>query len=182
MLNTDIIEQCKRNDRKAQLQLYNKYAQGMYQVAFRFLKNAFEAEEAMQEGFINAFTKLHQFTGEVTFGAWLKRIVINKSLDMIKAKKAFMISLNEEVVGEIIEDENDWSVVDTVTIDHIKLKIAGLPEKYQYPLMLFLIEGYDHQEISEILQISGVASRTLVHRGKKKLQEQLKTLNYGTGS
>ncbi len=182
MLNTDIIEQCKRNDRKAQLQLYNKYAQGMYQVAFRFLKNAFEAEEAMQEGFINAFTKLHQFTGEVTFGAWLKRIVINKSLDMIKAKKAFMISLNEEVVGEIVEDENDWSVADTVTVDHIKSKIAELPEKYQYPLMLFLIEGYDHQEISEILQISGVASRTLVHRGKKKLQTQLKALNYGTGS
>ena len=182
MLNTDIIAQCKRNDRKAQLQLYNKYAQGMYKVAFRYMKNAFDAEEAMQEGFISAFTKLYQFTGEVTFGAWLKRIVINKCLDMLKSKKAFMLSLNDDVVNITAQDEDDWSVADTITVDHIKSKIEGLPEKYKYPLLLFLIEGYDHQEISEILQISSVASRTLVHRGKKKLQTQLKQLNYGTGS
>lgn len=152
----------------------------MYHVAFRFLKNTFEAEEAMHEGFINAFAKLHQFTGEVTFGAWLKRIVINKSLDMIKAKKAIIIPLNEEVMGRVDEDDN-WTVEDGVTVDHIKNVINDFPEKYKYPLMLFLIEGYDHQEISEILHITEVASRTLVHRGKKKLQEQLKTLNYGTG-
>ncbi len=152
----------------------------MYIVAYRFLKNTFEAEEAMHEGFINAFAKLHQFTGEVTFGAWLKRIVINKSLDKIKAKKAILIPLNEEVMGKV-EDQEDWNVNDGVTVEHIKSTIANLPEKYEYPLMLFLIEGYDHQEISEILQITEVASRTLVHRGKKKLQEQLKTLNYGAG-
>ena len=69
------------------MQLYNKYSEGMYYVAFRFLKNSFEAEEAMQEGFVKAFTKMHQYNGEVTFGAWLKRIVINKSIDMLKAKK-----------------------------------------------------------------------------------------------
>ena len=182
MLTTDIIEQCKRNDRKAQLQLYNKYCDGMYHVAYRFLKDAFEAEEAMHEGFINAFAKLHQFTGEVTFGAWLKRIVINKSLDMIKAKKATIIPLNEEVIGEVDEDTENWEIVDGPTVEVVKETIAGLPEKYKYPLMLFLMEGYDHQEISEILSITEVASRTLVHRGKKKLQEQLKQLNYGTGS
>ena len=167
------MQHCKKD-------LYNKYCDGMYCVAFRFLKNAFEAEEAMHEGFINAFAKLHQFTGEVTFGAWLKRIVINKSLDMIKAKKATLIPLNEEVMGKV-DDDNDWNVADGVTVDHIKKTISELPERYEYPLMLFLIEGYDHQEISEILQITEVASRTLVHRGKKKLQQHLKTLNYGTG-
>ncbi|RMB60599.1 sigma-70 family RNA polymerase sigma factor [Dokdonia sinensis] len=181
MLTTDIIEQCKRNDRKAQLQLYNKYCDGMYYVAFRFLKDAYEAEEAMHEGFINAFSKLHQFTGEVTFGAWLKRIVINKSLDMIKAKRATIIPLNEEVMGKVDDDPQDWSIDDNVTVEHIKKTIAALPEKYEYPLMLFLIEGYDHQEIAEILNITEVASRTLVHRGKKKLQQQLKVNNYGTG-
>ena len=154
----------------------------MYHVAFRFLKNTYEAEEAMHEGFINAFSKLHQFTGEVSFGAWLKRIVINKSLDMIKAKKAILIPLNEEVIGKVDEDTENWEVHDQVTVDHIKKEIEELPEKYRYPLMLFLVEGYDHQEISEILEITEVASRTLVHRGKKKLQEQLKTLHYGTGS
>lgn len=182
MLTTDIIEKCKRNDRKAQLQLYNKYCEGMYHVAFRFLKNAFEAEEAMHEGFINAFSKLHQFTGEVTFGAWLKRIVINKSLDMIKAKKAILIPLNEEVITKVDDRDEGWQVEDGVTAATIKQTITNLPDKYGYPLTLFLIEGYDHQEISEILEITEVASRTLVHRGKKKLQELLKQQSYGTGS
>lgn len=154
----------------------------MYHVAFRFLKNAYEAEEAMHEGFINAFSKLHQFTGDVTFGAWLKRIVINKSLDMIKAKKAIVIPLNEEVIGKVDETTEDWNVADSISVDLIKKHISEMSEKYRLPLMLFLIEGYDHQEISEILEITEVASRTLVHRGKKKLQEQLKTLHYGTGS
>lgn len=154
----------------------------MYHVAFRFLKNAFEAEEAMHEGFINAFSKLHQFTGDVTFGAWLKRIVINKSLDMIKAKKATIIPLNEEVIGKVDETTEDWDVADSISVDQIKTYISEMPEKYRFPLMLFLMEGYDHQEISEILEITEVASRTLVHRGKKKLQEQLKMLHYGTGS
>ena len=153
----------------------------MYYVAFRFLKDAYEAEGAMHEGFINAFSKLHQFTGEVTFGAWLKRIVINKSLDMIKAKRATLIPLNEEVLVKVDDDPQDWNTHDGVTVAQVKESITALPEKYEYPLTLFLIEGYDHQEISEILEITEVASRTLVHRGKKKLQEQLKTLNYGTG-
>ena len=181
LLVTEIIEKCKVNDRKAQLQLYNKYCDGMYHIAFRFLKNSFEAEEAMHEGFINAFAKLHQFTGEVTFGAWLKRIVINKSLDMIKAKKAMIIPLNEEVMCKVDDEDDSWHVGDDVTTEHVKNIINELPEKYKFPLMLFLIEGYDHQEISEILQITEVASRTLVHRGKKQLQKQLKTLIYGTG-
>lgn len=181
LLLTEIVEKCKENDRKAQLQLYNKYCDGMYHVAFRFLKNTHDAEEAMHEGFINAFTKLHQFTGEVTFGAWLKRIVINKSLDMIKARKAQIIPLNEEVMGKVDDYQDNWDVADHVTVDHIKNTISALPERYEYPLMLFLVEGYDHQEISEILDITEVASRTLVHRGKKKLQQQLKTVRYGTG-
>lgn len=151
----------------------------MYYVALRFLKDPFEAEEAMQESFIKAFTKLHQFTGDVTFGAWLKRIVINKSIDMLKAKKMNMVAINEQVMATV-EEQNDWSVSDSVTVDEVKKAIESLPEKYKYAVMLFLIEGYDHQEISEILDITPVASRTLVHRGKKQLQEQLKHLKDGT--
>lgn len=151
----------------------------MYYVALRFLKDPFEAEEAMQESFIKAFTKLHQFTGDVTFGAWLKRIVINKSIDMLKAKKMNMVAINEQVLATV-EEQNDWSVSDSVTVDEVKRAIESLPEKYKYAVMLFLIEGYDHQEISEILDITPVASRTLVHRGKKQLQEQLKHLKDGT--
>ena len=177
---TEILERCKQNDRRAQMQLYNKYSEGMYYVAFRFLKNSFEAEEAMQEGFVKAFTKMHQYNGEVTFGAWLKRIVINKSIDMLKAKKLELVAINEQVLGTV-DEHNDWSVDDGITLDQIKEAIEELPERYRYAVMLFLVEGYDHQEISAILEITEVASRTLVHRGKKKLQEKLKTKYHGTG-
>ncbi|WP_299437804.1 sigma-70 family RNA polymerase sigma factor [uncultured Aquimarina sp.] len=180
MLQSELIEQCRINDRKAQMKLYNKYCDGMYYVALRFLKDPFEAEEAMQESFIKAFMKLHQFTGDVTFGAWLKRIVINKSIDMLKAKKMNMVAINEQVMGTV-EEQNDWSVSDSTTVEEVKSAIERLPEKYKYAVMLFLIEGYDHKEISEILDITPVASRTLVHRGKKQLQDQLKHLRDGTG-
>lgn len=180
MLQSDLIEKCRANDRKAQMQLYNKYSKGMYYVALRFMKDPFEAEEAMQEGFIKAFAKLHQFTGDVTFGAWIKRIVINKSIDMLKAKKMDMVAINEQVMASV-EEQEDWSVEDSVTVDEVKKAIESLPEKYKYAVMLFLVEGYDHNEISEILGITAVASRTLVHRGKKQLQEKLKHLRNGTG-
>jgi len=154
--NKILIEKCRNKDRKAQMALYNKYSRGMYFVALRFFKDSFLAEEAMQESFIKAFTKLDQFTGDVTFGAWLKRIVINKSIDMLKARKLETTALNEQIMGTP-DEFNDWEVEDNTT-------------------------GYDHNEISEVLNITPVSSRTLVHRGKKRLQEQLKHLRYGTGS
>lgn len=180
MIQHQLIEACRRNDRRAQLKLYNKYCEGMYYVAKRFIRDPFEAEDAMQEAFVKAFQKLHQFNGEVTFGAWLKRIVINKCLDKLKTKKLELVAMNEQVLGTV-EEEEDWTVEDGVGVAEVKQKMEQLPEKYKYPLMLFLLEGYDHEEISEILGISKVASRTLVHRGKKKLQEELKDLRHGTG-
>lgn len=152
----------------------------MYYVARRFLSDQLEAEDAMQEAFIKAFEKLHQFTGEVSFGAWLKRIVINKCLDRLKARKMEMIALNEQILSSVEEDDN-WEVADGIGVEEVKKRMQQLPEKYRYPLMLYLIEGYDHEEISEILDITQVASRTLVHRGKKKLQEELKDYRNGTG-
>ncbi|WP_298528071.1 sigma-70 family RNA polymerase sigma factor [uncultured Christiangramia sp.] len=180
MIQHKLIEACQNNSRRAQLKLYNKYCDGMYYVALRFMKDTMEAEDAMQEAFIKAFSKLHQFNGEVTFGAWLKKIVINKCLDKLKARKMELVAINEQTLGTV-EEENDWQIDDGIGIEEVKLKMQELPEKYRYPLMLFLVEGYDHEEISEILDITQVASRTLVHRGKKKLQEKLKYLSHGTG-
>ncbi len=181
MFQVDIIEQCKQNNRKAQLQLYNQYCDGMYIVAKRFLKDAADAEDVVQEAFIKAFSKLHQYKAEVTFGAWLKRIVINKSIDFLKSKKQHLVELDEvhlKVVDTTIDDK--WLVEDTITLNDVKLAINELPEKYQYVVMLYLIEGYDHQEISEILDISEVASRTQLSRGKVKLQKLLILKQNGT--
>ena len=180
-LTIDIVEKCKQNDRKAQLKLYNQYCDGMFTIAMRFVKDTMEAEDIVQEAFIKAFAKLHQYKAEVTFGAWLKRIVINKSIDLLKSKKQQMLELDEvhlKVIDNNYEDE--WLVDDAITLDEVKKAIQKLPDKYQYVVMLFLIEGYDHQEIAEILNITEVASRTQLSRGKAKLRELLTVKQNGT--
>jgi len=175
-----LIEKCKQHDRKAQMALYRKYCDGMFIVASRYMKDAAAAEDALQEAFIKAFQKIDQFKGDVTFGAWLKRIVINRCLDIIKARKMEIQSLDEGVL-HIAESDDDWEVGDQATMEEVYSAIERLPENYRVVVKLFLLEGYDHQEISEILGISESASRTNLHRGKKQLQKTLKHLEYGTG-
>nr|WP_317166965.1 RNA polymerase sigma factor [Winogradskyella ursingii] len=178
-----IVEKCKQNDRQAQMQLYNQYCDGMLIVASRFIKNTMEAEDIVQEAFIKAFSKLEQYRAEVSFGAWLKRIVINNCLDVLKAKRQREIELEEHHLNVVDADyESGWTVEDEVSIDEVKVAIEQLPEKYKYVVMLYLVEGYDHQEISEILDITEVASRTQLSRGKQKLKNKLKFIKNGTTS
>ncbi|WP_149275264.1 RNA polymerase sigma factor [Pareuzebyella sediminis] len=180
MFQIDVVEKCKANDRKAQLMLYEQYCDGMFHVALRFVRNTEDAEEVLQESFIKAFQKIHQFKSEVTFGAWLKRIVINKSIDFLKCKKQQTVTLDETYMH--IEDDQDWKVEEGITIEQVKESMDQLPEKYKYVVMLYLIEGYDHSEISQILNISETACRTRLSRGKGHLKTVLKNKNYGTGS
>ena len=160
--------------------LYIHYCEGMFIVAQRYMKDTAAAEDAMQEAFVKAFCKLEQFKGDVTFGAWLKRIVINRCLDTIKGKKLETESIDESIF-KIVEDDDQWEVSDEATASDISSAIDQLPEKYRVVVQLFLVEGYDHQEISGILSISENASRTNLHRGKTILKETLKHLRYGTG-
>lgn len=180
MFQSNVVEKCKANDRAAQLQLYRKYCDGMFVVANRFVKNANDAEDVLQESFIKAFQKIHQYKGEVTFGAWLKRIVVNKSIDFLKSKKD-KVSIDEQDMQVVAEDDN-WNVSAVISIDEVRLAIDQLQEKYKYVVLMFLVEGYDHQEIAEVLNISSSACRTRLSRGKNQLKELLKEKNYGTGS
>ena len=182
MFQPDIIEKCRQNNRVAQMQLYDQYCDGMYAVAMRFVKDSLEAEDIVQEAFIKAFAKLHQYKAEVTFGAWLKRIVINKSIDLLKSKKHTMLQLDEVHLKVVDDTDDDWLADDQLTVDDVKAAIEQLPEKYKYVVMLFLIEGYDHQEIAQILNITEIASRTQLSRGRLKLQELLIPISNGTRS
>ena len=142
-----------------------------------------EAEDIVQEAFIKAFSRLDQYRAEVSFGAWLKRIVINRCIDVLKSKRQQIIELEEHHLNVVDADyKNEWSIDDGITIEEVKLAIEALPEKYKYVVLLYLVEGYDHQEISEILNISEVASRTQLSRGKQKLQNALKLEKNGTRS
>lgn len=180
MLHIDLVESCKANDRRAQLKLYRQYCDGMFGVAMGFLKNKGDAEDVVQESFIKAFQKIEQYRGEVTFGAWLKRIVVNRSLDFLKAKKEKHIELKESYM-QVVEDD-DWSVADDVTANEVKSKMQELPEKYKHVVRMFLVEGYDHSEISQIMNLTESACRTRLLRGKGYLKALLKNKSYGTGS
>ncbi|WP_228235451.1 RNA polymerase sigma factor [Allomuricauda sp. M10] len=178
MFHIELVERCKANDRQAQLKLYHQYCDGMFGVAMRFLKNTDDAEDVLQESFIKAFQRIHQFKGEVTFGAWLKRIVVNGSIDFLKSKHQQTVELSENHLH--VTDDDVWTVEEGISLEQVKSAIEELPEKYRYVVQLFLVEGYDHSEISEILNISETASRTRLLRGKAQLQEKLKDLVYGT--
>ncbi|WP_375326134.1 RNA polymerase sigma factor [Flagellimonas sp. GZD32] len=160
------------------MKLYRQYCDGMFCVAMRFLKNADDAEDVVQESFIKAFQRIAQFKGEVTFGAWLKRIVVNGSIDFLKSKHQQTVELNDSYMH--VAESDDWSVEEGISIDQVKEAIDELPQKYKYVVQLFLVEGYDHSEISQIMGITETTSRTRLLRGKAQLKEKLKDLAYGT--
>lgn len=169
----DLIEACKKGDQKAQFELYRLYYMAMYNSALRIVGDSDDAEDVMQEAFLKAFTRLHTYRKEVSFGAWLKRIVINKALDFLRLKRE---QLSLEDAGEIGEMEDETT--DTGDVEYrageIKKAIYELPEGYRVVLSLILLDGYDHDEVSHILNISNATSRTQYHRAKKKLIELLK--------
>tara|TARA_R110002073_G_scaffold53840_4_gene138871 strand:- start:77115 stop:77666 length:552 start_codon:yes stop_codon:yes gene_type:complete len=183
MHQVKLIEECKSNNKRAQIELYRTYNQAMYNIAMRLLKNPDNADDLIQESFLSAFKNIHQFKAEVTFGAWLKKIVIHKCLNFLKKKELDVITLNESHVFNIEkEDDDNWEFDSSIVLKDVKKNIDKLPDKYKFVLMLYLIEGYDHEEISEVLNISVIASRTQLMRGKIKLRQLLKRKGYGTES
>lgn len=172
-----LIEQSKKGNKRSQLKLYDSYCDAMFNVACRYLKNEEEAKDAMQESFLKAFLKLDTFKETITFGAWLKKIVINYCIDVLKRKKLETVSI-ENIPSEISNDDNDWKFETTITKQQIINAIENIPTKYSLVLKLYLIEGYDHIEISEILKIAIKTSRTQLRRGKLMLKEKLKTKMY----
>ena len=137
-LHNHLIDACKNNDAKAQMRLYDLYCKAMCAIANRYVKDSFVAEDIMQDSFIKAFQNIHSFKGEVSFGAWLKRIVINNSLDWLKKRKLEIVSINEEVYQRV-EENDDWSVSQSLQAEFIANAIKNLKEKYSVVLSLYLL-------------------------------------------
>jgi len=169
----DLVEACKKGDQKAQFELYRLYNAAMYNTTLRIVGDSDDAEDVMQEAFLKAFEKLDSYRGTVSFGAWLKRIVINKALDFLRLKKEKLSLEDAGEIGEIVDETSDTVDVD-YRAEEIRKSIYKLPEGYRIVLSLILLEGYDHEEVSSILNISNATSRTQYHRAKKKLIELLK--------
>ena len=162
------MEQCKTGNTGSQYELYSLYVDAMFNVGLRFLGNKEDAEDIVQDSFVDAFKKLHSFKYESSFGAWLKRIVINKSINHLKAKRVAVVPMD---VHEFHLADEVPEAAEAVDIKKVQLGIAQLPDGYRQIINLYLIEGYDHVEIGEILDISTSTSKSQYHRAKKKLLE-----------
>jgi len=171
-IHHDLIEKCKVRDQSAQFEIYKLYYKSMYNTSLRIVGNQAEAEDIMQEAFLQAFSKIDTYKGEVSFGAWLKRIVINKSIDYHRANKLKFEEFNngfERIEEDNHDDEDDMKE----QLKKIKKAIEMLSDGYRIVLSLYLLEGYDHEEIGQILQISPSSSRSQLARAKQKLMELL---------
>lgn len=169
-IHQDLIELCKKQDTKAQFKIYKLYYKAMYNSSLRIVNDRFEAEDIMQEAFLSAFKNIEQYKGEVSFGAWLKRIVINRSLDFLKKKKLELFPIENELYKISNENEDIIYLEDTIEqVEILKQQMNLLPTGYQIILSLYLLEGYDHEEIASILGITASTSRTQYMRAKKKL-------------
>ena len=170
-----VIARCKRGDRKAQYEIYKLYSKAMYNVALRITEDTLEAEDVLQEAFLTAFDKIESYRNEATFGAWLKRIVVNVALNQVRRRKYQFADIEgnedyEDNTPKQTEVEEDMSY----QAEQILKAISALPDGFRIVFSLYLLEGYDHQEIAEILGISVSTSKSQYNRAKKKLQEMLK--------
>jgi RNA polymerase sigma factor (sigma-70 family) len=172
-IHEDLIRGCQVNDRKAQFQVYKLYYKAMFNTAIRIVNDSAQAEDIMQEAFLEAFRQIGNYRGESSFGTWLKKIVINKSIDEVRKAKD-VISIDETAIElpDQNEEENYLQVLST-KVEVIRKAIHALPDSYRIILSLYLLEGYDHEEISEILDISYNLSRTRYSRARKKLLEYI---------
>lgn len=173
-----LVQLCKTNDQHAQLEIYNRYYKAMYNTAFRIVKNNFEAEDIMQDSFLTAFTKLDSLKETITFGSWLKRIVINNSIYHYKKSTKYNDVPLDDVLYKVKDNEG-------VTSDHeftnLKARqildtMKTLKDNYRISLTLHLIEGYDYEEISEIMNISYANCRTTISRAKENLRQKLQLI------
>ena len=173
-INRQLVEDSIKGSMKAQHQLYTKYADAMYYTCFTMMHNVEEAQDMLQESFSEAFMNLHRFKFESTFGTWLKRIVVNKCINEIKRKKTMLqYSENMEIYEGQLADEDEMDV--ELSVDAVKSAMKQLPEGSRIIFQLYLLEGYDHREISEILGVSESNSKSQYMVAKRKIREILKS-------
>ncbi len=173
-IHQDLIDRCRDQDQGAQFEIYGLYYKSMYNTSLRIVKDPDEAEDIMQESFLSAFEKIETYSGTVSFGAWLKKIVINRSLDSLKKRRLSFEILEEGMIPDREEGYDDDDDDISKRIEEIREAIMRLPDGFRVVLTLYLLEGYDHEEIGQILEINPSTSRSQYTRARQKLVEMLK--------
>lgn len=168
-----LINQCRKNDRLAQHRLFNQYVKAMYNTALRLIQNEHDAHDVVQEGFIKAFTKIDQYKSEASFGAWLKRIVVNTALDKLKQTSPEFTNL------QVVIENNQAEEVEISGFPKAELvnqEILKLPEGCRVVFTLYQLEGYAQSEIAQKLGVSLSTVKTQYRRARLLLKERLMLL------
>jgi RNA polymerase sigma-70 factor (ECF subfamily) len=165
----ELVERCRQGDRRSYGELYQKYSRAMYNTSLRIVNHTADAEDVLQESFVDAFAAIDSFAYKSTFGAWLKRIVINKSINTLRKKKMDIIDIDKTSALHVPEEDEYDEEGLKLKVEEIKKAVRELPNGYRTVLTLHLFEGYDQEEIAEILQISHATVRTQYMRAKQKL-------------
>jgi RNA polymerase sigma factor (sigma-70 family) len=168
----ELIERCLQGDTLSYKALYERYSKAMYNTCCRMLGKNGEAEDTLQETFIEAFKNLDSFEYRSTFGAWLKKICINKCINQLKKRKEKFVEIDEGHQNYSVEDEAEDPELG-LKVEQVKMAMAKMPDGYRTVLNLYLFEGYDHEEIASILEVAESTARTQYMRAKHKLIEQL---------
>jgi RNA polymerase sigma factor (sigma-70 family) len=174
IIRDELVEGGKRGEAHCFQQLYQKYSKAMYNTSLRIVNNTADAEDVLQESFLDAFRSLHDFHYRSTFGAWLKKIVINKSINILRKKRHDLVDMESTDLPETTAEEPVNEEEMQYRVDEVKKMITRLPDGYRTVLSLYLLEGYDHEEISQILHISHNTVRTQYVRAKQKLLTLIK--------
>lgn len=176
-MHRDLIELCRKGDSRSQYRLYKLYSKAMYNICIRMLPNKIDAEDVLQDAFVSAFRNLKKYRGDSSFGAWLKRIVINKCIDHLRRKRSLIFDeISDQFPDRAVEDEGIPELAPGVVHHAIK----ELPEGARVVFNLFCMEGIRHKEIAETLGISESTSKTQYLRARTLLQEKLKSTLYET--
>ncbi|HMQ48865.1 MAG TPA: RNA polymerase sigma factor [Saprospiraceae bacterium] len=164
----EIVEKCKSGNRRAQFELYRLYSKAMYNVCLRMVRQEQDAEDLLQNAFVDVFTKLDSFRYQSSIGAWIKRIVVNNCINHLKRNRLLVEELNES--GSEIQAEDELPIPG-LSVEVVKKALEKLPDGYRVVFSLYLLEGYDHKEIAEILDITEATSKSQYSRAKKKVRD-----------
>ncbi len=177
-----IVEACKRDDRKAQFELYRLYSKAMYNICMRMLGSVENAEDVLQNSFIDVYSKLDSFRFESSIGAWIKRIVINNCINFLKKRRLAFSELTENAAFVTTEEDMDtssgalFSLAEShLDVAKIQKAIQQLPDGYRVVFTLYAMEGYDHEEIGSILGVTEATSKSQYSRAKAKLRDLLQS-------
>lgn len=168
-----LIHDCKKNDIKAQEQLYRQYAPKMFSVCLKYSRNYAEAQDNLQDGFLLVFDKINSFEFKGSFDGWIKRVIVNHVLQQYK-NKSFLSPIDEDIAEEV-----EVEIEDGISMDFLMKIIQELPDRYRLVFNLSIFENYSHQEISDSLGISVGTSKSNLSRAKMILKEKIEN---NTGS